>query len=393
MRDYKQQYKNNKHMMNINKTMIMVLLACMGGLSWAASIPTPKPPSTNAKSYILVDHHTNHVIAEKNADERNDPASITKLMTAYIVYKALAQGSIELTDQVLVSEKAWRAPGSRMFIEVGTHVSIEQLLQGLIVQSGNDASIALAEHIAGSESAFADLMNAQAQALGLNNSHFMNATGLTDKQHYTTARDIATLSRAIIHDFPQQYKRYSMREFTYNNITQKNRNRLLWRDQSVDGLKTGHTDAAKYCLASSAQRNGMRLISVILGAPSSDARVTQSQSLLNYGFRFFETHRLYEAQQSLMTRRVWYGKEKNIQLGVAQDVVITLARGRYKDIKPHLELPARLEAPIQKGQQIGKVIIAVSEDDSIEYDLIALQDIQEAGFLSKLRDYVMGYFE
>lgn len=373
--------------------MIMLLLACMCSLSWAAPIPTPKPPSTSAKSYILVDHHTNQVIAEKNADERNDPASITKLMTAYIVYKALAQGSIELTDQVLVSEKAWRVPGSRMFIEVGSYVSIEQLLQGLIVQSGNDASIALAEHISGSESAFADLMNAQAQALGLNNSHFMNATGLTDEQHYTTARDIATLSRAIIRDFPQQYKRYSVREFTYNNITQKNRNRLLWRDKSVDGLKTGHTEAAKYCLASSAQRNGMRLISVILGAPSSDARVTQSQSLLNYGFRFFETHRLYEAQQALMTQRVWYGKEKDLQLGVAQDVVITLARGRYKDIKPHLELPARLEAPIQKGQHIGKVIIAVSEQDSIEYDLIALQDIQEVGLLGKLKDYVMGYFE
>lgn len=382
-----------KIMMNIKKTVIMVLLICVCGLGWATPIPTPKPPSTNAKSYILVDHHTNHVIAEKNADERNDPASITKLMTAYIVYKALAQGSIELTDQVLVSEKAWRAPGSRMFIEVGNYVSIEQLLQGLIVQSGNDASIALAEHIAGSESAFADLMNVQAKALGLSNSHFMNATGLTHEQHYTTARDIAMLSRAIIRDFPEQYKRYSVREFTYNNITQKNRNRLLWRDPSVDGLKTGHTDAAKYCLASSAQRNGMRLTSVILGAPSSDARVTQSQSLLNYGFRFFETHRLYEAQQSLVTQRVWYGQEKEIQLGVEKDVVITLARGRYKYIKPHLELPARLEAPIQQGQVLGKVIIAVSEQDNVEYDLIALQNIQEAGFLGKLTDYVKGYFE
>jgi D-alanyl-D-alanine carboxypeptidase (penicillin-binding protein 5/6) len=380
-------------MMNFKKTAFITLLLSLYGLGWAASIPTPKPPSTNSRSYILVDHHTQHVIAEKNADERNDPASITKLMTAYIVYKTLAQGSIELTDQVLVSEKAWRAVGSRMFIEVGTYVTIEQLLQGLIVQSGNDASIALAEHIAGSESAFADLMNAQAAELGLNNSHFMNATGLTHEQHYTTARDIATLSTAIIRDFPLQYQRYSVKEYTYNNITQKNRNRLLWRDPSVDGLKTGHTEAAKYCLASSALRNGMRLTSVILGASSSDARVTQSQSLLNYGFRFFETHNLYQAQQSLMTKRVWYGAQEEIQLGVAEDVVITLARGRYKDIKPHLELPSRIEAPIQEGQVLGKVIIAVTEQDSIEYDLVALQSIEEGSFMRKLSDYVMGYFE
>ncbi len=379
--------------MKLNKIVAVTLLSCVYGLSWAASIPTPKPPGTNAKSYILIDHHTQHVIAEKNADERNDPASITKLMTAYIVYKALAQGNIELTDQVLVSEKAWRAPGSRMFIEVGKYVSIEELLQGLIVQSGNDASIALAEHIAGSESAFADLMNTQAKALGLNGSHFMNATGLTHEQHYTTARDIAALSTAIIRDFPEQYKRYSVKEYTYNNITQKNRNRLLWRDPSVDGLKTGHTDAAKYCLASSALRDGMRLTSVILGAPSSNARVTQSQSLLNYGFRFFETHSLYDNQQTLITKRVWYGEEKEIQLGVAEDVVITLARGRYKDIQPHLELPTRLEAPIEKGQVLGKVIIAVTEHDNIEYDLVALQSIDEGSLMRKLSDYVKGFFE
>lgn len=361
--------------------------------SWATPIPTPKPPSINAKSYILIDHNTHHIIAQQNADERNDPASITKLMTAYIVYQVLAQDSINLADEVVVSEKAWRAPGSRMFIEVGKQVSVENLLQGLIVQSGNDASIALAEYIAGSEAAFVDLMNTQASALGLDDTHFVNVTGLTDPQHYTTARDIALLSSAIISNFPEQYKRYSVKQFTFNNITQQNRNKLLWRDPSVDGLKTGHTEAAQYCLAASAQRSGMRLISVVLGAPSSNARATQSQSLLNYGFRFFATHTLYDQPHALIEKRVWYGAEKILQLGVAQPIHVTVARGQYKNIKPHLEIKTKLVAPIEKGQVLGKVIVKLSDSSLAEVDLIALESIQEGSLMRKLSDYVMGYFE
>lgn len=373
--------------------LISIVLLFSVCVSWAAPIPTPKPPSINAKSYILIDHNTHRVIAQQNADERNDPASITKLMTAYIVYKALAQQSISVDDMVLVSEKAWRAPGSRMFIEVGKRVSVENLLQGLIVQSGNDASIALAEYVAGSEAAFVDLMNAEASVLGLETTHFINVTGLTDPQHYTTARDIALLSSAIIRDFPEQYKRYSVKEFTFNNITQHNRNKLLWRDPSVDGLKTGHTEAAKYCLAASAQRAGMRLISVVLGAPSINARATQSQSLLNYGFRFFETHALYGQDYALIEKRVWYGAEKTLQLGVAEPVHVTVARGQYKNIEPHLEIKAKLVAPIEKGQVLGKVFIKLADSSLAELDLIALESVQEGSLMRKLSDYIMGNFE
>ena len=369
---------------------MLLLLTCSG---WSASIPTPKPPSINANSYILIDHHTHRIVAQKNADVRNDPASITKLMTAYIVYKALAQNSINLEDQVLVSEKAWRAPGSRMFIEVGKRVSVENLLQGLIVQSGNDASIALAEYVAGSEAAFVDLMNAEASVLGLQNTHFMNVTGLTDPQHFTTARDIALLSSALIGNFPKQYKRYSIKEFTFNNITQHNRNKLLWRDPSVDGLKTGHTKAAKYCLAASAQRSGMRLISVVLGAPSSDARATQSQSLLNYGFRFFETHKIYDQNNEIIEKRVWYGAEKILPLGVADSVYVTIARGQYAHIEPHLEIKTKLVAPIEKGQVVGKVVIKLADENLAEVDLIALEHIQEGSLVRKISDYIKGYFE
>jgi D-alanyl-D-alanine carboxypeptidase (penicillin-binding protein 5/6) len=359
----------------------------------AAPVPIPKPPLINAKSYILLDHNTGNVIAEENADERNDPASITKLMTAYIVYKAMAEGRLSTDEDVLISEKAWRAIGSRMFVEVDKMVKVNDLLQGLIVQSGNDASIALAEHIAGSEAAFVDLMNHEAVRLGLNNSHFMNVTGLTDEQHFMTARDIAILSSAIIRDFPDEYKRYAQKEYTYNGITQQNRNKLLWRDPSVDGLKTGHTDAAKYCLASSAQRDDMRLVSVVLGAPSVDSRATYSQSLLNYGFRFFESYELYSAGQQLLKKRIWYGDKKEISLGVDEDIFITIPRGRYSDLQPFLEVKSSLEAPIQKGQVVGKVVISLDDDSVSEINLVALESVGEGSILDKIIDYIMSYFE
>ena len=368
-------------------------IVIFNSLLFAQEIPIPKAPSISAKSYMLLDHNTGTVIAEKNADQGNDPASITKLMTAYIVYSALENGDIQLSDEVLISEKAWRAIGSRMFVEVNTRVTVDDLLQGLIVQSGNDASIALAEHIAGDEATFADLMNNAAVKLGLTNSHFTNVTGLTDEQHFMTARDIALLSSAIIAEFPEHYKRYSQKQYTYNGITQHNRNKLLWRDPSVDGLKTGHTEAAKYCLASSAKRNDMRLISVVLGAPSVEARTANSQALLNYGFRFYESHKLYTAGQQLLKKRVWYGEQEELALGVKNDVVITIPRGRYNDLNPFLEVTSRLEAPIEANQVVGKVRIKLGEEDYTEIDLIALSAMSEGGLWRKISDYVLGYFE
>ena len=359
----------------------------------ADAIPIPKPPSVSANSYVLVDHNTGTIIAERDADQQYDPASITKLMTAYVVYKALAQGDINLSDQVTVSEKAWRAIGSRMFIEVNTQVSVDELLNGMIVQSGNDASIALAEHVAGSESAFADLMNNSAASLGLQGSHFVNVTGLTSEQHYMTARDIALVAGAIIREFPDQYKRYSNKEFTYNNITQPNRNKLLWRDASVDGLKTGHTDAAKYCLAASAERDDMRLISVVMGAPSVDARTTNSQALLNYGFRFYESPELYKAGEELISKRIWFGESKQIKLGVKEDVQLTIPRGRYKDLKPFLEVTSRLEAPIEKNQVVGTVSIKLGEEVYRQIELVALHPVAEGSILRKIADFFLSYFE
>ncbi|MDW3095630.1 MAG: D-alanyl-D-alanine carboxypeptidase family protein [Gammaproteobacteria bacterium] len=359
----------------------------------AEPVPIPKAPMINAKGYILLDHYTGTVIAENNADERNDPASITKLMTAYVVYKVLSEGSIQLTEEVLISEKAWRAIGSRMFVEVGKRVIVDDLLQGLIVQSGNDASIALAEHIAGSEDAFVGMMNIEAARLGLLSSHFTNVTGLTHEQHFMTARDIAMLSSAIIRDFPDQYKRYSQKEFTFNGITQHNRNKLLWRDPTVDGLKTGHTDAAKYCLASSAKRDDMRLVSVVLGAPSSDARATHSQALLNYGFRFFESHKLYSAGQVLLKKRAWYGAKKEVSLGIKEDITITIPRGRYNDLKPFMQVASTLEAPIEMHQSVGKVVINLDDAKFTEVELVALESIQEGSIMQRISDYIMSYFE
>lgn len=372
---------------------ISALLMVLNSIASAVNIPVPEAPDINASAYILMDHNTGKVVAEKNADETKDPASITKLMTAYAIYAALERGDISLNDDVLISEKAWRAIGSRMFIEVNKRVNLDLLLQGLIVQSGNDASIALAEHIAGDEASFADLMNHTAQQLGLKNTHFVNATGLTDPGHYTTARDIALLSSAIIRDFPEEYKRYKQKQFTYNGIKQYNRNKLLWRDATVDGLKTGHTEAAKFCLASSALREDMRLISVVLGAPTKEARATQSQSLLNYGFRFYKTNTLYTAGQQLIEKRVRFGVEKQLSLGIAEDILVTTARSHYKNIKPSIELASEIIAPISKGQVLGTVRIQLGDETLAEHPLVALQDIAEGSWWQKLMDRFSGMTE
>jgi D-alanyl-D-alanine carboxypeptidase (penicillin-binding protein 5/6) len=360
---------------------------------FAATNPIPAPPTLNAKSYIMMDANSNEVLAGKNADERLAPASITKLMTAYVVFKALEEGHIGLEDPVLVSEKAWRMEGSRMFIEVGKRVKVDDLLKGMIIQSGNDASVALAEHVAGSEEAFVNIMNAEVADLGLVNTHYVNATGLPDPQHYSTARDIALLAKAIIREFPDQYPRYSERKYTYNGITQYNRNKLLWRDESVDGLKTGHTETAGYCLVSSAERDTMRLISVVMGTKSAKSRVTYSQSLLNYGFRFFETHKLYKAGQPLAKPRIWKGEQEHLPLGLAEDLYITIPRGQYDDLDATMELTAPIDAPVQAGDPYGKVVVALNATDLKQEPLIALKAVPKGDLWRQAMDAVLLWFE
>jgi len=314
--------------------------------TWSqAATPVPKAPSVGAKGYLVEDFLSGQAIAEKNADQPLEPASITKLMSAYVIFSEIRNGSLALSDKVRISEKAWRTQGSRMFVEVNTQVSVADLLKGMIIQSGNDATVALAEQIAGTEASFATLMNTYAQQLGLTRSHFVNSTGLPDKEHYTTARDIVRIARALIREFPEYYQWYSEKQFSYNDITQYNRNKLLWRDESVDGLKTGHTESAGYCLVTSAERDSMRLISVVLGTKSEEARADASQSLLNYGFRFFETHKLYDSNTRLTTARIWKGAGDSAELGLADTLYITIPRGEYKNLDASMQLQEQITAP------------------------------------------------
>jgi len=370
-------------------SLFITLLALLWSASgWAAAKPIPDPPALNATSYILIDFESGRVIAEKNPDDHIEPASITKLMTAYLVDKAIADGDITLEDIVTISEKAWRMKGSKMFVEVGKQVSVEKLLKGLIIQSGNDASVALAEHVAGSESAFAGYMNHQAQLLGMSNTNFVNATGWPDKDHYSSARDIATLTQAVIREFPESYRYYKEREYTFNKIRQFNRNRLLWRDESVDGVKTGHTEAAGFCLVASARRDEMRLISVVIGTESDKARTQSSQSLLNYGFRFFETHQLYRAEEILKSARVWYGDQEQVNMGVGKDIHITIPRGRYKDLDATMEIDREISAPIAGGQQLGRVSIKLDDEFILSEDIVAMQAVAAGSFFARAMDRI-----
>ena len=353
----------------------------------------PSAPALTAKGYLLLDHNSGRVLAEKSSTERMEPASITKLMTAYVAFNAIKNGQINIDDEVLISEKAWRTPGSRMFIEVGTRVSVDLLLQGMIIQSGNDASVAIAEHVAGTEATFAELMNQTAQNVGMLNSNYMNSTGLPDADHYTTASDIAMLANAIIRDFPEYYAWYSQKQFTYNGITQDNRNALLWRDPSVDGLKTGYTEAAGYCLVSSAKREDTRLISVILGTNSSSARANDSQALLNYGFRFFETRRLYSADQKVAEERVWYGNPETVSLVTKEDVYITIPRGSYDNLVATTSIPAKLEAPLSKQTLVGNLNITLNGKQVAGIGLYPEINIEETGLFGQLLDWIMLFFE
>ncbi len=374
---------------------ILIALTCL--LWWLPTLaverPLPPPPDIAAKGYVLEDFHSGRVLAAHNADARLEPASLTKIMTAYVVFKELAEGNVHLDDEVLISKKAWRTPGSRTFVEVGKRVPVEALIKGMIVQSGNDASVALAEHIAGTEATFAELMNNYARELGMTHSHFVNATGLPHAGHYTTARDIARLTRALIREFPEYYKWYSLRDFRHGGITQKNRNKLLWMDPSVDGVKTGHTQSAGYCLVASAQRASMRLISVVLGTASADARAQASQALLNYGFRFFETHRLYRAGQALARVRVWRGARKEVAVGPVADVWVTIPRKQYKRLAPRMELDDHLSAPVAQGRRLGRLKISLGDQVLTEAPLAALEAVPEGGLWDRARDAVLQWWE
>jgi D-alanyl-D-alanine carboxypeptidase (penicillin-binding protein 5/6) len=359
----------------------------------AASMPIPKAPSSGAKAFIIQDYNSGRILASGNADQSYDPASITKLMTAYVIFNELQSGKISLSDKVTISEKAWRAPGSRMFVEVGKQVSVEDLLQGMIVQSGNDATIALAEHIAGSEETFAALMNRHAEDIGLTGSHFMNSSGLTDENHYMTARDIANLAGRVIRNYPEYYKWYSQKEFTFNEITQQNRNKLLWKDDSVDGIKTGFTDSAGYCLVTSARKDGMRLITVVLGTESANARISASQALLNYGFRFFETHKLYDAGTTLASSRIWKGSNDSVQLGLDRVLYVTIPRGRYEALDASIKIDNRIMAPVAEGMALGSVQVRLDDDVVAEQPLVSLQNVAEGSFWQRITDEALLYLE
>ncbi len=355
-------------------------------------IITPSAPNIDAKSYILIDANSGKILAEKNSNARMPPASLTKLMTMYVVSNALKNGSIRLDDKVRISEKAWKTGGSRMFVKVNSEVPVRDLLQGIVVASGNDASVAMAEYLAGTENAFASVMNTQAKSLGMNSSHFVDSNGLPNPEHYATAHDLALLAQAIIRNFPEDYRLYSEKWFSYNNIRQPNRNRLLWRFQYADGLKTGHTDEAGYCLVASAIKDNVRLISVVMGAPSDKIRTEDSISLLTYGFRFFETHKLYNGATALTQVRVWKGTKKQMDAGLAYDMYVTTLPGQYKNIQASIQLNDSIKAPITKGQVLGKVNVTLNGQVIASQPLVALDNNAKGGLWRRMVDTVNAGF-
>jgi D-alanyl-D-alanine carboxypeptidase (penicillin-binding protein 5/6) len=359
--------------------------------------PVPPPPDVEGKSWVLMDYNTGQIIASKDPDLQVEPASITKVMTDYVVSAEVGNGKIHMTDPVTISENAWRGggagtDGSTSFLKLNSQVPLKDLLYGMIIQSGNDAAIALAEHTAGSEPAFANLMNAYAKQLGMTHSNFQNASGYPVSNHYTTARDIAILSRALIHDFPEDYAISAVKEFEWNGIKQHNRNLLLWRDNTVDGIKTGHTAAAGYCLAASAKQGDARMIAIVMGANSEKGRADAALALLNYGFRFYESHKLYEANKPLATPKLWKGAENTVALGLTEDALVSVKRGDYDKLKANLDIPATLIAPFKKGQQVGTLRVTLDGQPILTAPLVALADAPEGGFFSRLWDTIMLWF-
>jgi len=401
--------------MSVSRFLPALLATLVAGFAFAQSpVPTPAPaprpaaapapaaatpaaPRPQAKAWILMDHTSGQVLAGENIDEALDPASITKVMTSYVVASEVAAGRISLEDQVQISENAWRSggagtDGSYSALEVKSKVKLDDVLHGLVIQSGNDAAIALAEHVAGTEAAFVDLMNAHAKRLGMTRTHFENSHGLTAPGHLMSARDIAILSRALINDFPDHYALYKIKEFTYNGIQQWNRNNLLWKDASVDGIKTGHTSAAGYCLAASAKRGDQRLVSVVLGVDTNNRsegfrlREEGNLALLNWGFRFFETHSVYDAGAKVADQAIWRGAADTVALGVAEPLLVTVPRGRYAELKPSMDVPRQLLAPIAKGQAIGTLRLSLDDQVVAERPLVALEEVAEGGFFKRMSD-------
>jgi D-alanyl-D-alanine carboxypeptidase (penicillin-binding protein 5/6) len=365
----------------------------LGCAAFAASVPVPAPPKLDARSYVLIDHDSGRVLAEHQPDARLEPASITKLMTAYAVFDAIRSGKLKLDDPVTISERAWKAEGSRTFVDVGKEVPAEVLIKGMIIQSGNDATIALAERVGGTEETFASLMNGYAKRLGMANSHFENSTGLPSPTHYMSARDIATLSSAIVREFPAYYRWYSQREFTWNKIRQENRNTLLNRDPSVDGIKTGHTETAGFCLVTSAKRDDMRLISVVMGTPSEKARESASQSLLNYGFSFFETRKLHDAGKPLQQVEVWKAAESPVDAGLKSALYVTVPRGELGAVKSEITVQPQLIAPIPASAKVAELRVLLGEEVVASRPLYPLHDIAEGGLWTRMIDSVLLWFE
>lgn len=369
---------------------LLFALSVSSSAGYAQAVPPP--PQVPVRAFVLMDHASGNLLADVKGDERMEPASITKLMSGYVIYQALQSGKINLGDLVTISERAWRTQGSKMFVKVGSQVSVEDLLMGMVVQSGNDATVALAEHVAGSEETFVNLMNQAAQQLGLTNSHFTNAAGMPDPNHYMSARDIATLSRAIIRDFPDHYGRYSVRSFKYNNIEQGNRNRLMNMDGSVDGIKTGHTQSAGYCLAFSSKRNDTRLIGVVLGAQKEKERFIASQALLNYGFSFFENHKLYDANAPIATPRVWKGQENQVALGVPQGLSVTVQKGQAPKVSTTTTVEPTIIAPVEKGQKLGEIVVKIGDQEVSRTPLVALQEVPQSGWFGRTFDGIRMFF-
>lgn len=348
--------------------------------------PVPSAPQLGARSYLLYDYHTGQVLAARDPEVPQPPASLTKVMTAYVAFDALQKGDLKLDEEITISKDAWRTGGSRSFIDPAKPVPVEVLIHGVLTQSGNDATLALAEHMAGTETAFADLMNAQAQRLGLAQTHFVNSHGLPADNHYSSPLDMARLAAATIRDFPDYYPWYALKSFTWNNITQPNRNRLLFWDKSVDGLKTGYTEAAGYCLVTSARREDMRLIAVVMGSASDQSRFQEAQALFNWGFRFYETHRLYPAGEKRTDAPVFGGEERSVPLGLAEDLYVTVPRGKYGELAASVEVAPRLMAPVAKGSAQGTLRLKLGDEVVLERPLVAMADVGEGNIFRRAID-------
>ncbi|AFP29746.1 D-alanyl-D-alanine carboxypeptidase dacA [Marinobacter sp. BSs20148] len=371
---------------------VYTLLLVIAGNALAQTVLIPAPPQIAGSSYVLMEPKSGHVIMENNSSERLPPASLTKMMTAYIVERELDEGRIAMGDMVPISVTAWQTGGSRTFVREGTSVTVEDLLRGVVIQSGNDASVALAEFVAGSEGAFVDIMNQQAELLGMTNTNFENATGLPSPNHYSTAQDLALLAQATINDYPETYPIYAEKHFTFNNIRQPNRNSLLWRDNSVDGLKTGHTEEAGYCLVASAKRDDTRFIAVVMGARSAESRSQEVQKMLNYGFRYYQSERLFSAGQELIESPVWGGVANTLSVGVLEDVHVTISRGARNQLESVIDLDSVVRAPVSAGDELGRIRVSYQGEVLVDQPVLALVDVPDGGFFKRIWDAVKLFF-